>query len=91
MNNLREDEIEALLKLDRAGMHVDKTWNNPDTFTARIFIPYDLTTATSDPNYHYAFTGEGNSRQEAIFHVWSKYQKFMETESGIRAREEAWK
>ena len=83
---MREDEIEALLKLDCAKLEVGETWNNPDTFTAIIHIPHDLaTTSTTDPDNHYAFTGEGDTRQKAIAEVWQKYQKFMSTESGIRA------
>lgn len=82
---MTEHEMEALLKMDRAGLSVGRTWNNPDTFTASIAIPYNLTTATSDPDNHYMFTAQGNTRQEALANVWQKYQGFMETESGRRA------
>lgn len=87
---MREDEVEALLALDNAGLEVGETWNNPATFTAVISIPRNLTTTTTVPvDQHYAFTGEGLTRQEAIATAWQKYQTFMTTASGRRALEAA--
>jgi hypothetical protein len=82
---MREDEIEALLKLDGAGLRVVK--EDPQQFFALIYMPHDLDKAsnTTDPANHYVFRGTGVTRQEALANVWQKYQTFMSTKSGQRA------
>lgn len=82
---MREDEVEALLKLDGAGLRVVK--DDPQQFSASIFIPYNLDKAENktNPANHYVFRDTGVTRQEAIAKAWQKYQMFMTTKSGQRA------
>lgn len=70
---MREDEMEALLKMDGAGMEVVRLYAG---FEARIQHPKG---GASDC---VMFTGFSPHRHEAIAEAWQKYQKFMSTESG---------
>jgi len=82
---MREDEMEALLKIDGAGLFVNKAYAG---YEARIHIPSDLTTSDKyDKNYPhaYAFSSTGVDRQEAIAKVWQEYQNFMTTNNGKAA------
>lgn len=70
---MREDEMEALLKMDGAGMEVVRLYAG---FEARIQHPKD---GVGDA---VMFTGFSPHRHEAIAGAWQKYQQFMSTESG---------
>ncbi len=79
---MREDEMEALLKLDGAGLRVRQEYAG---FAAEIRIPYDLDKRDTDPQHSYLFSATGVSRQEAIAKVWQDYQQFMQTNHGKAA------
>ena len=72
---MREDEMEALLRLDGAGLEVDKFWAG---YHAKVWYP-----ANHMDTEVVMFTGEAQSRQEAIALAWQKYQQFMQTKTGI--------
>jgi hypothetical protein len=74
---MREDEVEALLKIDSAGLRVRKTYAG---YEAEIFCPA-LRIETS-PQNSVTFTGFSPQRQGAIANAWQKYQQFMSTEVG---------
>ena len=74
---MREDEVEALLKIDSAGLRVHKTYAG---YEAEIFYPA-LRIETS-PQNSVTFTGFSPQRQGAIANAWQKYQQFMSTEAG---------
>jgi len=81
---MREDEMEALLRVDGAGLRLRNTYAG---YEAEIRLPHDLETR-DDPQqtrHHYMFTGRGVTRQEAIAKVWQEYQKFMVGEHGQAA------
>ena len=80
---MREDEVEALLALDNAGLEVGRTSNLTQQWEAVIRIPKDL--HTQDRPQGLAFTGYGETRQEAIANVWQKYMHFTSTEIGLKA------
>ena len=80
---MREDEVEALLTLDNAGLAVGR--NNSGGWTAAIRLPKDLHTTKTNPKDHFMFTGDGNDRQEAIANVWRVYQEFASSERGSNA------
>jgi len=73
---MREDEMEALLKLDGAGLFVTKSYAG---YEARIEHPKNP--AASDDAV--TFTGFSTHRQEAIAQAWQKYQQFMSTKAGM--------
>lgn len=68
---LREDEMEALLKLDGAVLSVTKNYADdavvPDEYSAIITQGF--------PAKYFARTGE--SRADAVLRVWEVYQRYM--------------
>lgn len=72
---MREDEMEALLALDGAGLRVMQVYAG---FEAKVMLPANPT-ALSDV---VSFTGFSPHRQDAIAQAWQKYQQFMSTEAG---------
>jgi hypothetical protein len=81
---MREDEMEALLRIDGAGLRVRHEYAG---FVAEIRLPHDLE-ERDDPQqtrHHYLFQERGLTRQEAIANVWQKYQQFMTGEHGQAA------
>jgi hypothetical protein len=64
---LREDEMEALLKLDGAVLSVTKNTVVPDEYSAII--------TQGVPAKHFARTSE--SRADAVLRVWEVYQRYM--------------
>jgi hypothetical protein len=84
---MREDEMEALLKLDGAGLRVRKVYAG---YEAEIRIPHDLDTNPKYDkdgrfNHCYLFSATGVERQEAIAKAWQDYQTFMTGEHGQAA------
>ena len=82
---MREDEMEALLRVDGAGL---RAYQDYAGYVAEIRLPHDLETRNATPQqsrHHYMFTGRGVTRQEAIAKVWQEYQKFMVGEHGQAA------
>jgi hypothetical protein len=79
---MREDEVEALLKIDSAGLRVRKTYAG---YEAEIRLPHDLDTRTDASKHCYLFDATGVNRQQAIALVWQKYQQFMVGEHGQAA------
>lgn len=81
---MREDEVEALLRLDGAGLRVGQEYAG---FVAEIRLPHDLDTRNDllQTQHHYMFDERGLTRQEAIARVWQKYQQFMLGEHGQAA------
>ena len=63
---LREDEMEALLKLDGAVLLVTKNTVVPDEYSAII---------KTKAGTYFARTGE--SRADAVLRVWEVYQRYM--------------
>lgn len=83
---MREDEVEALLALDNAGLEVGKTSNLTQQWEAVIRIPKDFHHPHTVNNpLALAFTGYGETRQEAIANVWQKYMHFTSSEIGLQA------
>ena len=68
---LREDEIEALLKFDYASLKVVKHEDSPTKKN-----PYVAIVKQKDGK---AFAGNGESRIQAVHDVWGVYQKFIST------------
>ena len=67
---MREDEIEALLALDNAGLEVGKTSNLTQQWEAIIRLPKDFHKPHRPDNTSaLAFSGYGETRQEAIADV----------------------
>lgn len=82
---MREDEMEALLKMDGAGLSVSQVYAG---YEAKIHLPHDLATNKKyDKHFEhcYIFSATGVSRQEAIAKVWQEYQAFMVKEHGQAA------
>lgn len=82
--------MEALLKLDNAGLEVNRTgiemMDGLWMWTATIRIPHDLNTQDIIlREHHHLFVHDGDTRQEAVVGVWQKYQEFMKTERGQQA------
>lgn len=86
---MREDEIEAMLALDNAGLEVAKTHeilSGDLTWEAVIRLPKDFHKPHRPDNTSaLAFSGYGKTRQEAIADVWQKYQAFASSEVGLDA------
>ena len=72
---MREDEVEALLRLDGAGLRVGLEYAG---FRAEVRHP----SVGFSPIDTVMFTGQAPTRQEAIAIAWQKYQQFMSTEVG---------
>lgn len=72
---MREDEMEALLRLDGAALEVNKFGT---AYNAKVWYPADHKDAEV-----VMFTGGAPSRQEALAQAWQKYQEFMQTKTGI--------
>jgi len=68
---LREDEIEALVKFDRASLRVVEY----DDLTSSAGQPYVAVIRREDGR---AFTGNGESRIKAVHIAWETYQRFMD-------------
>lgn len=68
--DLREDEIEALVKFDRSSLVVVKY----DDLTASAGTPY---VAIIKMDNGRAFAGTAESRIKAVHEVWEIYQRFM--------------
>jgi len=79
---MREDEMEALLRIDGAGLRVRHEYAG---FVAEIRLPHDLEERDEHKRHHYMFQERGLTRQEAIANVWQKYQQFMTGEHGQAA------
>lgn len=96
---MREDEVEALLAIDGAGLYVEGDVRSPYAqgayYRAMIGIPKDFHIRREDhPDFLHnntalAFTGYGTTRAEAVANAWQKYQSFAESELGLRAIEGA--
>jgi len=71
MMKLREDEIEALIKFDRASLTVVKY----DDLTSLAGQPYAAIIKREGGR---AFAGAGESRIEAVRTAWETYQRFMD-------------
>lgn len=79
---MREDEIEALLKLDGAELKVysrdspvGRTVPSYTSYTAVIRLKAGAT--PRNPNNIKAFSRSNNIRNDAVFSVWHVYQQFM--------------
>jgi len=82
---VREDEMEALLRLDGAGLEVtDTSVPASPEFRADIRFPADFNSVVPS-DHHYMFSGFGTTRQEAVVNVWQRYQDFMQTRTGIES------
>jgi len=68
---LREDEIEALVKFDRASLTIVKY----DDLTSSAGQPYAAIIKREDGR---AFAGNAESRIGAVHAVWETYQRFMD-------------
>ena len=68
---LREDEIEALVKFDRASLTVVNYYD----LTASAGQPYAAIIKREDGR---AFAGNAESRIKAVHEVWETYQRFMD-------------
>lgn len=88
---MREDEMEALLALDGAGLEVygGRTGPGYAGYRANIRFPADFNNPKIPSDHHYMFTADGATRQEAIAKVWQQYQKFMTTKHGVDALQSA--
>lgn len=77
--SMREDEIEALLKLDGADLNVysrdSPVGQTVTSYTAVIRLKAGAT--PRNPNNIKAFTRSSNVRNDAVFSVWHVYQQFM--------------
>jgi len=86
---MREDEMEALLRLDNAGLSVvrEQQFAGDDWYTASIRLPadYQITNRHDDSGQMFLFHGEGETRQKAIASAWQKYQEFASTDVGMKA------
>lgn len=71
---LREDEIEALVKFDRASLTVVKYEDLTSSVWLRGKPPYVVIIKMEDGR---AFAGNGESRIDAVRAVWETYQRFM--------------
>lgn len=67
---LREDEIEALVKFDRASLMVVRY----EDLTPNMGQPYVVVIKREDGR---AFAGTGESRIGAVHAAWETYQRFM--------------
>ena len=74
---LREDEIEALLKFDKASIKVI----NYDDLTVSAGQPYVVIITSADGR---SFAGNGESRIEAVHAAWETYQRFISAPIGAR-------
>jgi hypothetical protein len=76
---MREDEIEALLKLDGAKLKVYSKGPvcevGVEGYTAVILLKFPPT--PQNPNGIKAFSRSSNVRNDAVFSVWHVYQQFM--------------
>ena len=68
---LREDEIEALVKFDRASLRVVEY----DDLTSSAGVPYVAVIRREDGR---AFVGNADSRIGAVHEAWGTYQRFMD-------------
>lgn len=68
---LREDEIEALVKFDRASLIVVRY----DDLTSSAGLPYVAVIKREDGR---AFAGNEESRIKAVHAAWETYQRFMD-------------
>lgn len=76
---LREDEIEALLKFDGAVLFVPETHDMNVSHIALIRLP-----AVEVGIQNRWLSGSGETRIEAIHAVWEVYQKYMATPMASR-------
>jgi hypothetical protein len=76
---MREDEIEALLKLDGADLNVysrdSPVGQTVTSYTAIIRLKFPPT--PQNPNGIKGFSRSSNVRNDAVFSVWHVYQQFM--------------
>jgi hypothetical protein len=81
---MREDEMEALLRLDGAWYQVLKVGGTEyePVFQAFIHYPDPSKYPNTNPVDKAAFSGTGHSRQEALAIAWQKYQEFAATDAG---------
>lgn len=82
---MREDEIEALLALDNAGLEVGRTGTIQKglLWEALIRVPRNFHKPDQpDNSAALAFTGYGDTRQEAVANAWQKYQQFASSDAG---------
>lgn len=70
LSELREDEIEALVKFDRSSMTVTRYGD----LTASMGQEYVCIIVREDGR---AFAGSGETRIQAVHKAWGTYQKFM--------------
>lgn len=83
---MREDEMEALLRLDGAGLEVnDISLPSSPEFRADIRFPADFNNTKVPTEHQYMFSGFGVTRQEAVANVWQKYQEFMQSKTGVES------
>lgn len=77
---MREDEIEALLKLDGAELGVYTKGPacevGVESYVAIIRLRFPPT--PQNPNGIKAFSRSSNVRNDAVFSVWYLYQRYME-------------
>jgi len=76
---MREDEMEALLKIDGAGMHVRKVYAG---YEAEVWHPASVVKQADPSIAAVMFTGVSATRQDALAIAWQKYQNFMRTKAG---------
>lgn len=88
---MREDEVEAMLAIDGAGLEVRdyKQWATTGramNYQASIYLPKDFhkKTRPNPDGTALVFTGMGETRSEAIANAWQKYQQFAETKLGLQ-------
>jgi len=72
---MREDEMEALLRIDGAGLRLRNTYAG---YEAEIQLPANPAPSADSV----LFTGFSPQRQDAIAQAWQKYQQFMNTKAG---------
>lgn len=89
---MREDEVEAMLAIDGAGLEVRdyKQWATTGramNYEAMISLPKGFYKKPRPDTNGTAlmFTGMGETRSEAIANAWQKYQQFASTEVGLNA------
>ena len=68
---LREDEIEALVKFDRASLTIVRY----DDLTSSMGQPYVAVIKREDGR---AFAGNAESRIKAVHAAWETYQRFVD-------------
>lgn len=75
---MREDEVEALLKLDGAQLQVyskESPTGSNKTYMASVQL---AVSALHNPNELKHFARVGATREEAVHSVWKIYKQFME-------------